>query len=199
MPRSYSAFIVLRHSKIEPKTLRYAAVPTLPLSGGNEKTVTHTFLSMFFFFCSPDHFSARFASDSMRSACGIERPVTPSRPAKMIGSIAPSSSGRATWGEGWGGERGVGEGGERTGRGGEGGVRHGAGAHLEGDLDGVEAELRVLPLLERLERGGHRAQVRAVELLQRRDRLGVVRDAGPPTRAKPVRLITASTRGLPPR
>merc|ERR1740117_1646771 len=32
----------------------------------------------------------------MRSACGMERPVTPSRPAKMIGSMAPSSSGRAT-------------------------------------------------------------------------------------------------------
>ena len=28
----------------------------------------------------------------MRSACGMERPVTPSRPDKMMGSMAPSSS-----------------------------------------------------------------------------------------------------------
>merc|ERR1719261_401330 len=97
LPTSYpAASIVLRHSKIEPKTLRYAAVPTLPLSGGKEKTVTATFLSAFFFIVRLAHLTARCASTSMRSARGMERPVTPSRPAKMMGSVAPSSSGTAT-------------------------------------------------------------------------------------------------------
>mmetsp|Transcript_6199 Transcript_6199/g.18481 ORF Transcript_6199/g.18481 Transcript_6199/m.18481 type:complete len:247 (-) Transcript_6199:732-1472(-) len=96
-PRSYpSAFIVLSASKMEPNTFRYAAVPTLPLSGGNEKTVMATFLSAFFLAERLDHLIARLASVSMRSDCGIERPVTPSRPAKMMGSMAPSSSGSAT-------------------------------------------------------------------------------------------------------
>eukprot|EP00962_Isochrysis_galbana_P012886 scaffold3665_cov102-Isochrysis_galbana.AAC.3 len=46
--------------------------------------------------------------------------------------------------------------------------------HLECHLHRVEAELRVLPLLERLERGRNGAQVRPVEPLERGDCLGVV-------------------------
>ena len=34
---------------MEPNTLRYAAVPTLPLSGGKLKTVTAILFSYFFF------------------------------------------------------------------------------------------------------------------------------------------------------
>ena len=52
---------------MEPKTFRYAAVPTLPLSGGKEKTVTATFLSTFFLRESEAHLLARRASVSMRS------------------------------------------------------------------------------------------------------------------------------------
>jgi magnesium chelatase subunit H len=59
--------------------------------------VPATFLSLFSLRRRRAHLIARLHSTSMRSACGMERPVTPSRPAKMIGSMAPSSSGSATW------------------------------------------------------------------------------------------------------
>ena len=49
---------------------------------------------------------------------------------------------------------------------------------LKGDLHRVQAELRVLPLLKGLEGGRHRAQVGAVEALQRGDGLGMVLRGG---------------------
>lgn len=49
---------------------------------------------------------------------------------------------------------------------------------LEGDLNGVEAELAALPLLERLEHEGDRAHIRPVQLLEDLDGLLVVLGGG---------------------
>lgn len=54
---------------------------------------------------------AHLHSDSMRSGREWLLPVLESRPANTMGSMPPSSSGRATWG---GGGRGEGEGGPRN-------------------------------------------------------------------------------------
>mmetsp|Transcript_5023 Transcript_5023/g.18748 ORF Transcript_5023/g.18748 Transcript_5023/m.18748 type:complete len:230 (+) Transcript_5023:2698-3387(+) len=82
--------------KMLPNTLRYAAVPTLPLSGGKEKTVIASFLSTFFFLRRFAHFSARLAICDARPSRVCDLPVLESRPEKMTGSRAPSSSGSAT-------------------------------------------------------------------------------------------------------
>jgi hypothetical protein len=81
---------------MEPKTFRYAAVPTLPLSGGKLNTVIAIFLSATFFLRRFAHLIARVTSDSTRSGSVCDLPVVGSRPANTIGSIAPSSSGSAT-------------------------------------------------------------------------------------------------------
>ena len=101
-PTSYPSDLSCpRTALIESKTSRYAAVPTLPLSGGNEKIVIAIFLSFFGFVRKLAHFNDRSANKFTRSANGTLRPVAPSRPAKIIGSIAPSISGsdtcNATW------------------------------------------------------------------------------------------------------
>merc|ERR1719183_2958445 len=59
-PTSYPSFLSICSTfQMEPNTFRYAAVPTLPLSGGKEKTVMHSFFSAFFFLRREAHLSAR--------------------------------------------------------------------------------------------------------------------------------------------
>ena len=72
-------------------------MPTLPLSGGKLNTVMASFLSTFFFFASLAQLMARPESEAMRSGSEWLLPVAESRPAKMMGSRPPSSSGSATW------------------------------------------------------------------------------------------------------
>ena len=82
-------------SWIEPNTSKYAAVPTLPLSGGKLKTVIATFLINLGLRRRVAHFKARWATISTRSWRAIAFPVAPSLPDRIIGSIAPSNSGIA--------------------------------------------------------------------------------------------------------
>ena len=56
-----------------------------------------SFFSAFFFFLSRAQLTARLQSKVMRSGSECDLPVLLSRPANTMGSIAPSSSGRATW------------------------------------------------------------------------------------------------------
>ena len=95
-PISYPlAFSSSRTAFTESNTSRYTAVPTLPLSGGNENCYAIVLPAAGFVFRF-DHLSALSANKFNRSASGMLRPVAPSRPAKIIGSIAPSISGRNT-------------------------------------------------------------------------------------------------------
>ena len=83
----------LEDAEMEPNTLRSAAVPTLPLSGGKEKTVMASFLSTFFFLRRLAHF---YGARGDLGGAVLERgdfPVLESRPEKMMGSRPPSSSG----------------------------------------------------------------------------------------------------------
>lgn len=69
----------------------------MPLSGGKEKTVMASFFWAFCFLRSCAQLMARLHSEVMRSGSECDLPVLESRPANTMGSMAPSSSGRATW------------------------------------------------------------------------------------------------------
>ena len=153
-----------RTALMESKTSRYAAVPTLPLSGGKLKMVIAIFLSFFSFFFNADHFMARSAKRLTRSANGTDRPVAPSRPAKMIGSMAPSISGSETCNATWMGWR-----------------PNSDDCHSSNDWKtrGTAHKYGTFKSLRTL----------AAFLWSC--------DAGPPIKAKPVRLTTVSTMGFP--
>ena len=64
-------------------------MPTLPLSGGKEKTVMASFFSALRFLRRRAQLTARAHSDEMRSGSECDLPVFESRPAKTMGSMAP--------------------------------------------------------------------------------------------------------------
>uniref|UniRef100_A0A0A9D4Q3 GUN5 n=1 Tax=Arundo donax TaxID=35708 RepID=A0A0A9D4Q3_ARUDO len=86
---------------MELNTFRYAAVPTLPLSGGKLKTVIASFFSSLVFLLSFAHLIALVQSCSTLLCNACDFPVLGSRPAKTMGSIPPSSSGSATCSATW--------------------------------------------------------------------------------------------------
>jgi len=65
------------------------------LSGGKLNTVMANFLSFLFLTLKVDHFIALSAITSTLSWSVCALPVASSRPERIIGSIAPSSSGIA--------------------------------------------------------------------------------------------------------